>query len=509
MAPCLAKCCDAPIMAMNKHRTNGFMSPISTLQIFSWILLPVHLAISITFVYGGLPQVASMIAIITTTLCFIIGYVLMFIVTIVDPADPLLHERQEDVQISSDHAQNEPRHYCGMCSKVVLRSSKHCRKCNKCISGFDHHCAWVNNCIGERNYRQFFVLLVAVVLQFAISFGMSIYCIVNVWPLRLKDYFFIIIKFEPKIFFTFFSSVLIVLSGAGLFVIGDLLRFHIMLQFRSETTLQYYNRTRKEKEEKKKKKAREPLGLPVPITSSTAQLEHVPTAVLRGEPVASPSATATPSFVSPFSSEYGEDHSNAGSPRSPDRRTLPAPDTGRTSSLAMSFVRKEGEVENVRSYSSLSSQRPPSAAKANNIFGTALSSTVTSIDHFHAARLTKMRDSVRPRPVSAFGTFSTNTHALSINGATSSVGGDLNGPGSLSATMPNIRSDANTLFNTQMHALNTQGPSPSVVTRANARKGKRDTAKATLSVSSSDITHTNQLDSTMERAEWTPTDPPT
>jgi DHHC palmitoyltransferase len=42
----------------------------------------------------------------------------------------------------------------------VHKSSKHCRTCDKCVIGFDHHCVWLNCCIGERNYWQFFSLLV-------------------------------------------------------------------------------------------------------------------------------------------------------------------------------------------------------------------------------------------------------------------------------------------------------------------------------------------------------------
>lgn len=35
-------------------------------------------------------------------------------------------------------------------------------RCGRCAIGFDHHCKWVNNCIGEKNYKEFFALIVVV-----------------------------------------------------------------------------------------------------------------------------------------------------------------------------------------------------------------------------------------------------------------------------------------------------------------------------------------------------------
>ena len=39
----------------------------------------------------------------------------------------------------------------------------------RCVYKFDHHCKWVNNCIGEKNYKQFLVMITGVLI-FAVTY---------------------------------------------------------------------------------------------------------------------------------------------------------------------------------------------------------------------------------------------------------------------------------------------------------------------------------------------------
>nr|KJB80281.1 hypothetical protein B456_013G090000 [Gossypium raimondii] len=69
------------------------------------------------------------------------------------------NEESSEQQMSEDGM-----FYCSLCEVEVFKYSKHCRVCDKCVDRFDHHCRWLNNCIGQRNYRQFFALMVSALL---------------------------------------------------------------------------------------------------------------------------------------------------------------------------------------------------------------------------------------------------------------------------------------------------------------------------------------------------------
>ncbi|KAG8473185.1 hypothetical protein CXB51_035214 [Gossypium anomalum] len=80
------------------------------------------------------------------------------------------NEESSEQQMSEDGM-----FYCSLCEVEVFKYSKHCRVCDKCVDRFDHHCRWLNNCIGQRNYRQFFALMVSALLLVSMFFIFAVH----------------------------------------------------------------------------------------------------------------------------------------------------------------------------------------------------------------------------------------------------------------------------------------------------------------------------------------------
>ncbi|KAK2945121.1 putative DHHC zinc finger protein [Blattamonas nauphoetae] len=547
MAPCLAGCCDVPTMPMNRHRDNGFTAPLAGPQIFAWILLPVQFILSCVFIYGGTPILSFIISTSATAIVFLIAFFLLFYVARTNPADPFLHLPDSEDDSTPQELKDLPKSFCGMCSKVVLQSSRHCRRCNKCISGFDHHCPWVNNCIGKSNYKPFFTLLVMVVLQFLFSAGMCIYNVIYVWVQHLLSPALSFFR-NQQILLTIMDIVMIVIDIAGLYIIGDLLRFHIMLQIRRETTFQYIMRKKAETEEKKKNKElklkreeerkRAKVGAKqiVPTVSETELTQIITEPDVQPSTKTSRSTTMSGIASQPFANEYDENEQPmAGSPTvatesdADDHEWELSADGSRAdkderqnsnmTTLAMTFIRKEGEVENIQQFSSLTSRsnrKNSAASRGSNIFNEALSNTVTSIDHFQAAILTdRTKARARTRPNSAVDgplLSMTYTQGMKVRQAQTTNDNDV-GPSrnqiDLSASMPPVTNTTqiSTLYPSQFPFQMHSGPSPSTITVGGGAQ-KINKLNRTVQIASPQIKRKKadqDLDSTIGHVPWTTT----
>ena len=61
------------------------------------------------------------------------------------------------------------RHYCEHCRILQPYRTKHCHVCQACVGKFDHHCFWIGGCVGELNHGKFYLMLLAMSLEFAIG----------------------------------------------------------------------------------------------------------------------------------------------------------------------------------------------------------------------------------------------------------------------------------------------------------------------------------------------------
>ena len=56
-------------------------------------------------------------------------------------------------------------YYCIKCQIKKEANSNHCYFCDECYSDFDHHCIWLKKCIGKNNKKNFYVLILIILLN--------------------------------------------------------------------------------------------------------------------------------------------------------------------------------------------------------------------------------------------------------------------------------------------------------------------------------------------------------
>lgn len=128
--------------------------------------------------------------------------------------------------------------HCWICDAQVADHSMHCKFCNKCVYRFDHHCLWLNTCVGAVNYKYFFRVLLYLVSMELMHFIVQLVLLIDLFTKnggteqRARQWLGVL---TTKILLFIF----LIFSGASVFMVGQLLSFHLKLRRRKLTTYQF------------------------------------------------------------------------------------------------------------------------------------------------------------------------------------------------------------------------------------------------------------------------------
>lgn len=173
----------------------------------------------------------------------------------VDPRAPVLEQTLNDAE------------FCKHCQKYREFDSHHCHTCHKCISHFDHHCDWFNTCIGAKNYGNYLVAIVAVLILLVMATSSSA-------VLLCFHFFEDDVRWRWRAAYGDFGDPLValiavlVINGPFCPAVLVLVQFHVMMVCKRMTTYEYLTNDRKgtyarRKEQEASLRASQKHGWPV------------------------------------------------------------------------------------------------------------------------------------------------------------------------------------------------------------------------------------------------------
>lgn len=220
-------------------RTNGFGRPFHPLQVLSWVVSALDVAV---YSFVGLPLLEPDAVMFFVALCYAASVIVLVIAaakaTGCDPIDPRVPRAQE---LEGEDSDDLP--FCPICDVVVEVRSKHCRTCNKCIDVFDHHCMWLNNCIGRANYRAFFVTVCSVAVMTGILLATCVYVLCTYFA--DEDKFvqraqsIVLFRSSPRELLLGLTIVLVIVNLPLFLLDLQLVLLHLFLMSQNLTTFEY------------------------------------------------------------------------------------------------------------------------------------------------------------------------------------------------------------------------------------------------------------------------------
>jgi hypothetical protein len=212
-----------------EKRTHGLENPLHPRQVSAWALFMIAI-LSFTLIEAPVLAQAGDLWIIIPAVFYVALFTVGIIAFVrVSKCDPRLDPGTAKID-------DEETRYCKTCNEYMPFRTKHCKLCNKCVVGFDHHCLYLNTCVGQKNYKDFFVLISCASLMLAIQIGMSIalYSSSNLeeWVLNTRYFSSLQAYLTASIIFT---VIVVGLLGA----VASLLGFHIFISIRGMTTFEW------------------------------------------------------------------------------------------------------------------------------------------------------------------------------------------------------------------------------------------------------------------------------
>ncbi|XP_068117307.1 palmitoyltransferase ZDHHC1 isoform X2 [Hyperolius riggenbachi] len=257
-------------------RRNGWSWPPHPLQFVAWSTYILFTIIGFGILVPLLPRHWVAAGYVCTGALFALHLIVHFLAVTVDPADENVRAKRSagplPVFDRTKHAHVIENMHCYICEVDVGAKSKHCSLCNKCVSKFDHHCKWLNNCVGGQNYWLFFTCLISALLGTVLLSSISSYVFLEYFiePSMLRtDQHFEGAKNLSDVWFVFLPAVPVetqasvilglaaLISIMGLitiFLIGQLLCFHIYLLWHKLSTYEYIMHQRQKQEMKSNSK---------------------------------------------------------------------------------------------------------------------------------------------------------------------------------------------------------------------------------------------------------------